>query len=388
MKQKIIIVHSFYRNSGGEDIVFQSECELLIEHGHRVIPWTRENSILDDTNGFVAFSKTIWNQNSYREFRNLLRKERPDIVHCHNTFGVVSPSIYYAAAAEQVPVVQTLHNYRYCCLNATFFRDGESCEDCVSRAVPLPGIFHRCYHNQIMASLGMCITSSIHRALRTWRRHISAYIALTPSARVRFIAANLPADRLFVKPNFVFDMGARENGAGDYVLFVGRLSEEKGIRNIVDAWEQMENIPLKIAGKGPLELIVKNRENIEYLGWVDRDNLGALIKESRFVILPSTCYEQFPMVIIDAFCCGIPVAASNHGAMADLIDDNVTGMKFEPNDRSSLIAVIRKMWLDKSLCNRMGENARKEYEMCFSPQENYKQLMHIYETVQEDTRSL
>ena len=377
----IVAVHGSYQWAGGEDSVFRDEQSLLREHGHTVTGWEKSNSVLEDYNSLRALSKTIWNRSSYIEFKTLLRKTKPDIVHCHNTFGIISPSIYYAASSLNIPVVQTLHNYRYCCLNAILFRDGTVCEDCVGRAVPLAGIINRCYRGRMLPSLGMFALQTLHRAVGTWKRQIDAYIVLTHSAGERFATAGLPADKLFVKPNFTFDTGERDKTEGDYVFFSGRLSEEKGVKLLVEAWEKLDNIPLKIAGKGPQEELVKNRDNIELLGWLGSDKLVEVMKGAKFIIVPSVCYEQFPMAVIEAFCCGVPVLASNHGAMADLVKAGVTGETFEADNAADLIAAAGRMWLNDESCVRMGKNARQEYEKRFSPDENYRQLMDIYDVV-------
>ena len=379
-KLHIVSVHGFYQWTGGEDSVFRAEKKLLSDHGHTITSWEKSNKELLDHNSLIALSKTIWNHDSYRKFKALLCKTKPDIVHCHNTFGIISPSIYYAASSLNIPVVQTLHNYRYCCLNATLFRDGVVCEKCTGKSLAWPGVAHRCYHEQLAPSLGMFATQTLHRAAGTWKKHINAYIALTDSARQRFIKAGLPPDKIFVKPNFVFDMGERKTAGKDYVLFVGRLSEEKGVRLLADAWQNLSGIPLKIAGTGPLKSVLENVNGVELLDWVKPDSLRKLVKGAKFVIVPSLCYEQFPMAVAESFCCGVPVLASNHGAMADLVEDGVTGRLFEPGSAASLAAVTTEMWNDNKLCIHIGKNARKKYMSSFSPDENYKHLMHIYNT--------
>jgi len=377
----IVSVHGYYKWAGGEDSVFHDECKLLKDHGHTVTVWEKSNSVLEQYNPVKALAKTIWNKNSYIEFKALLCEIKPDLVHCHNTFGIISPSIYYAASALGIPVVQTLHNYRYCCLNAILFRDGRVCEDCVGSSFPLSGIIHRCYRRRLSASLGMFALQIIHRCVGTWKSRVAAYIALTESSRKRFSVAGLSNDKLFVKPNFTFDMGERDNAGKDYVLFVGRLSEEKGVKLLVNAWNQPNDIPLKIAGKGPEDELLRGQANIDLLGWVDSAKLVEYIKGAKFVVVPSVCYEQFPMAIIEAFCCGVPVLVSDHGAMADLVTKGVTGETFETGNASSLIAVANDMWSNDEVCVRMGMNARREYEMRFSAEENYKKLINIYEVV-------
>jgi glycosyltransferase involved in cell wall biosynthesis len=374
----VVSVHGFYRWPGGEDAVFRSELRMLEENGHRVQAWTRDNKALEHLSRGAALRTCLWNQESYADFREVLRREQPDVVHCHNTFGVISPAVYYAARAEGIPLVQTLHNYRYQCLNGLLFRNGHVCEDCLARAVPVPGVVHRCYRDSLSASLGMCMVHSVHRALRTWRRHVDAFIVPTPSARPRFVAAGLPFEKLFVKPHVVFDSGVRSVPPGDYVLFAGRLSEEKGIQTLVEAWQRLSDIPLKVAGDGPMREVVNAAQTVDAVGWVGRDDFGSLLRHARFVVVPSVCYEQFGMVIAEACCCGVPVVAADHGAMADLVQDGETGMLFAAGDAGALGQAVRSMWSDVASCRRMGVQARKQYEMRFAPKENYRALDHIY----------
>jgi glycosyltransferase involved in cell wall biosynthesis len=204
---------------------------------------------------------------------------------------------------------------------------------------------------------------------------------LTDSARRRFIKAGLPPDKTFVKPNFVFDMGERKTAGKDYVLFVGRLSEEKGIRLLAEAWGKLSGIPLKVAGTGPLKSILENVDGVELLDWVKPDSLRKIIKDAKFVIVPSLCYEQFPMAIAESFCCGVPVLASNHGAMADLVENGVTGRLFDPGRAASLADVTTEMWNNDKLCIDIGRNARKEYLEKYTPTENYRILIDIYNAV-------
>jgi glycosyltransferase involved in cell wall biosynthesis len=227
----------------------------------------------------------------------------------------------------------------------------------------------------------MFAMQAVHRAAGTWKKHINVYVALTDSARRRFIKAGLPPDKIFVKPNFVFDMGERKTAGKDYVLFIGRLSEEKGVRLLADAWQNLSGIPLKIAGTGPLKSVLENVNGVELLGWIEPDSLRKLVKGAKFVIVPSLCYEQFPMAVAESFCCSVPVLASNHGAMADLVEDGVTGRVFEPGSAASLAAATTEMCNNGELCLQIGRNARKEYLKKYTTAENYKMMINIYNAV-------
>lgn len=375
----ILLVHSFYQNRGGEYDVFCAEKRLLTERGHTVTTWTAENRGLDDMSAIRKLMTTVWNQKSYADIRTLIRETRPDVIHCHNTFGVCSPSVYYAAGAEKVPVVQTLHNYRLLCLNALLFRNGHHCDECLAGVVPWPGVRHGCYHASRMASLGMTTMLVAHRLLQTWKRKISAYIALTDAARETFVAHGLPEQRVHVKPNFVFDTPTRKTDHAPYALFVGRLSEEKGIMTLANAWEQLSHIPLKVAGSGPEEKALRDLDGIDMLGWLDKEALSQTIAGARFVVIPSLCWESCPVVLAQAFCAGVPVVASEQGALKELITDGVTGCLFASGDPMALAQAANRIWHDAELCVNIRNSARREYEERFSPAASGQRLEEIYD---------
>ena len=233
--------------------MFLAETALLESYGHRVVRYITHNDRVAELNSVTLAGKTVWNSSAYRELRNLIHLEQPDVAHFHNTFPLVSPAGYYAARAEGVPVVQTLHNYRLLCPNALFFRDGGVCEDCKSKAITWPGVVHKCYRGSRAASGVVTAMLTTHRALRTWRKKVDVYIALTEFARRKFIEGGLPAGKIIVKPNFVYPDPGPGEGEGGFALFVGRLSFEKGVGTLLAAWEHLDRrIPLKIVGDGPL----------------------------------------------------------------------------------------------------------------------------------------
>ncbi len=336
---KILFVHNYYQQSGGEDTVFRAERDMLREYGHTVIEYTDHNDRIKTMSPLAVARDTIWSGYSYSRILKILKEEKPDIAHFHNTFPLISPSAYYACKKMKVPVVQTLHNYRLLCPGALFYRDGHICEECIGNKVPVyktiedyknftkksrktllfpyPAVLHSCYHKSKFHSAMVAMYLFIHRISGTWQNKVDAYIALTEFSKKKFIEGGMPEEKIFVKPNFVHpDPGMRE-GSGDYALFVGRLSPEKGIMTLLKAWEELKDIPLKIAGDGPLMedvrnfVRVKGINNIEILGSKSKDEIINLMKGAICVVVPSVCYENFPMAAIEACVCGIFVIASN-----------------------------------------------------------------------------
>ena len=292
----VVVAHNFYQQPGGEDEVFRSECRLLTSQGHEVVPFVADNAAIGRSGGLRLAGRTVWNRAMYRELRGLCRARRPLVVHFHNTFPLISPAAYYAARAEGAPVVQTLHNFRLACPNALFFREGRVCRDCVGKAVPWPGVVHACYRNSRPASGVTATMLAVHRALGTYDRQVDVFIALTEFARSQFLSAGLPRERVVVKPNFLYpDPGVGEH-RGRFALYVGRLSAEKGVATLVQAWRAIgDRFTLKIVGDGP-EATLRERTppGIEWLGWQSRERVLDLMKEAAFLVLPVGVVRELP----------------------------------------------------------------------------------------------
>jgi glycosyltransferase involved in cell wall biosynthesis len=381
---KILQVHNHYQQSGGEDQVFATEASMLEEHGCRVFRYTVHNNRIKGMNSLTLAKNTLWNKAIAREVRETIRKVRPDVVHFHNTFPLVSPAAYYAAKAEGIPVVQTLHNYRLLCPNALFFRDGHVCEDCMGKFAPWPGVLHACYRESRIATGVTAGMLSAHRVLRTYSRMVDVYIALTDFARQKFIQGGLPAEKIVVKPNFVDPDPGIGDGQGGYAIFVGRLSQEKGLRTLLAAWEKIGGkIPLKIVGDGPLSSQVANASQrisaIEWLGHKPRQFVLDLMKDAAVLIFPSIWYEGFPVTIVEAYSVGLPVIASNLGSMSLMIDHKRTGLHFCPDDPDDL--ATQEDWILNHPAEFawMRKKARAEYEARYTAERNYEMLMVIYE---------
>lgn len=385
---KILAVHNRYQRPGGEDQVFVDETALLETRNHRVLRYEVHNDQVKHVNHLTLAKDTIWNTSAYRELRALIRRERPDVVHFHNTLPLVSPAGYYAARAEGVPVIQTLHNYRLLCPVALFFRDGRVCEDCMGKAVPWPGVVHGCYQGSRAASGVIATMLTVHRALRTWTEMVDVYVALTEFARNKFVEGGLPAGKIVVKPNFVVPDPGRGQGGGGYALFVGRLAPEKGTGTMLAAWDRLgTRIPLKIVGDGPLkDQVVEaaaRRSNVEWLGHRPVADVHALMRKADMLVFPSQWYETFGRVAAEAFAAGTPVIAANIGAVAELVEHGRTGLKFRPGDPEDLVTQVEWALSHSAELRRMREEVRAEFEARYTAERNYRALMEIYQAALE-----
>jgi glycosyltransferase involved in cell wall biosynthesis len=381
---RILVVHNRYRFRGGEDESTEMEVALLRSRGHEVMEFFEDNQRIDRISAPRLALRTVWSQESYRQLRQVMRERRPHIAYFQNTFPLISPAAYYAAKSEGVTIVQTLRNYRLLCPNALFFRDGRPCEDCHRKLIPWPGVLHACYRENRMASLTVASMLTAHRVLRTWKNAVDVYIALTDFARQKFIEGGLPAEKIVVKPNFVHPDPGPGACQGQYVLFVGRLFPEKGLDTLLAAWERLRlRLPLKIVGEGPLAgRVVEVSQRLPEVTWLGRKTIAevyTLMEGALCLVFPSTWYEGLPRTVIEAFAKGIPVVASNLGAMSTLVEHGRTGVHFTAGDPDDLAASVRWVSTHPQARAEMGRQARQEYEAKYTAERSYDMLMTIYE---------
>lgn len=375
---KILIAHNAYQQSGGEDAVVNAEIALLRRYGHDVEVYRRHNDELKSMPKAVAATSTIWSLRAASELERLCEMFEPDLIHAHNTFPLISPSFSWMAERKNIPVVQTLHNFRLLCPQATFLRNGQVCEDCLGK-LPWRAVTRKCYRDSSLQSAVAVGMLAIHRGIGTYRDHITHYIALNAFCRNKFIEGGLPADRIRIKPNFVASSAAPvwENRQGS--VFIGRLSPEKGLVVLIDAMRKLHSSSIQVVGSGPLENLVRQAFRSNYLGFRSHAQVLELLHTVQFLIAPSTCYETFGLALVEAFACGTPVIASRHGAFAELVKDGVTGLLFNPGDASDLAEKIAWAESHPEKMLKMGQAARAEYEAKYTPQRNYKMLIGIYE---------
>ena len=380
---KVVQVHNYYRNPGGEDVVVDAEGNLLREHGHSVSLFSASNAEITDAQQLRVALGAVWSHRSYRRFRAFLRGSNPDVVHCHNTFPLLSPAVYYAAHAERVPVVQTLHNFRLACPNALLFRDGQPCEECVDRVIKWPAVQHKCYRGSGLGSAAVAATLAVHRSFGTWDRRVDLFVLLTEFARKRMIVAGLPAARMAVKPNLIEEDYGPGRGGDDSVAFVGRLSPEKGVRVLLEAWKEPSRLPpLLMVGDGPLrgevEQAAEANPNIQYHGYQPREHVMELMGRVSALVFPSIWYEGMPITILEALSRGTPVLASSVGGLPDIVENGQTGWLVPPGDPVALRHRVGNIVRAGDELARMRRRAREKFEKCFSADQNYRMLMDIY----------
>lgn len=385
---KILMLHNRYLVPGGEDQSAAAEAALLARHGHEVELLEEDNKRVEILGKARTAMRTVWSRESQKRVESKLHSGRFDILHVQNFFPLWSPSVYYAASRCGVPVVQTLRNYRLICSNAIFFRENRVCEDCLGRFAPWPGILHGCYRDSRAASSVVAAMIGAHKIAGTWRKQVNTYIALTDFAREKYIAGGLPAEKIIVKPNFVDPAPPPGSGGGGYALFVGRLSAEKGLATMIEAWKTADGVlPLKIAGDGPLLELVKaaaaTNPSIQYLGRTAPEDTLELMRRAEFLVFPSGCYEAMPRTVIEAFAVGTPVLASDIGATASMVTPEKTGLHFAPGNVTELRE--KAEWCSRNLLRirTMREKARAAFEARYTGAANVGELLSIYGKAQE-----
>jgi len=361
---------------------------MLRNAGHHVVLYRRNNLEVQAYRGLhkISLAKgAIWASDTRRDFLQLLRDERPDVVHVHNTFMMISPSIYSACREMKVPVVQTLHNYRLLCPAATLFRKGNVCEECLGGSL-WPSVKYGCYHDERSTTAVVALMLTTHRLRGTWDREVTCFVALTEFSRSKFIEGGLPGHKIFVKPNFVHPDPCSRTAAGDYALFVGRLSPEKRVSTVLAAWKRLpQSIPIRVIGGGPDRpaLVAQAARdcltNVQFAGQMLRAQTLAAINNARFLVFSSEWYENFPVTIAEAFACRTPVIASHIGAMQEIVADGRTGLFFAPGDADDLARKVEWAWSHPAEMQAMGNEARKEYEARYTAEKNYPKLMEIYQ---------
>jgi glycosyltransferase involved in cell wall biosynthesis len=386
---RIVVVHNRHRSEqpSGEDRVVEQEHALLAGAGHVVTMFGRHSDAIADMSLLRKAAvplKVPWNPAVRSELAAHLRAQRPDVVHIHGTFPLLSPSVVAACADVDVPAVSTLHNYFQACPVGTLYRAGRICTDCVGR-IPLPAVQHGCYRNSRVATVPLAVNLAVNR--HRWWSGVERFFCLSNAQRQTLIEAGMPPARLGVKPNFVIDRNERRSAPGEHLLYLGRLAEEKGLRLLMEAWDRLaagggQTLPLVVAGAGPLGEEISRwahgRHDVRYLGLLDASECATLMSRAAAVVAPSVWLEACPLVLLEAMAAGVPAVVASQGAPAELVEDGITGLLYRPGDPTSLAERLRDIVaaLDRNWA--MGKAARQLYEKEFTPAVGLKRLIDGY----------
>ena len=388
---RVLLVHNFYGSAApsGENQVVEIERALLQSRGHEVVEFSRNSDEIRSQGIWGAIkgaAATPWNPWSAQAIRQTVANIRPDVVHVHNTFPLISPSIFHALAGTGVARVLTLHNYRLFCPAAIPMREGKICTDCMDQRSILPALKHGCYRHSRLATLPLALNVALHRGLGTWTHQVDAFIALSDFQRQRMVDAGLPAARVHVKPNFYPGSPAIVpwEQRKPYVVFAGRLSAEKGVATLIRAWQLWgaDAPELRVLGDGELRAELKQMSAglpVRFLGQVSAADAQQQIAEASMLVLPSECFEGFPMVVREAFAFGTPVAVSDIGPLPSIVQHGENGVVFEVSNPVALLDEICRAWITPGLLSTLGNGARAAFEVNYTEESNYKTLMMIYE---------
>ncbi|MFF0428771.1 glycosyltransferase family 4 protein [Streptomyces sp. NPDC004520] len=389
---RVLVVHNRYSSAqpSGENRVVDEEVGLLRAAGHRVDLFERRSDDIAARSllGKVAVPLLVpWNPAVRTELAARLRAERPDVVHVHNVFPLLSPAVVAACADADVPLVATLHNYAQVCPPGTLHRDGRPCTECVGSTVSLPAVRHGCYRDSRLATVPLAVSLTVNR--RRWWTGVERFFCISAAQRELLVRSGMPAERLTVKPNFVPDPGTVREGAGEHLLFLGRLSEAKGVRLLMTAWDGLAaeggvGVPLVLAGSGPMEQEVTawaaGRDDVRYAGLMDPAECRRAAARSVAVVAPSLARETFGLVVAEAMAAGVPSVAAGHGGYVELVEEGVTGLLHEPGDAASLASCLRRITAGPERNQEMGRAARSRYEQGFSPAVGLARLEEEYRT--------
>lgn len=382
---RVLIVHSAYQQRGGEDSVVDAELALLRDAGHEVALYRRDNAEVERMGRLQLAAETLWSRRTGAEIDAEIDRFAPDVIHVHNTMPLVSPSVYWAAARRRVPVVQTLHNFRLMCPQGMLLREQSVCEDCVGH-VPWRAVAHRCYRGSVAGSAVLASTVTLHRAIGTYRRRVTRYIALNRFCRDKFVEGGLPPERIRIKPNFL-DMDTpavppeRDGG-----LFVGRLSIEKGVHVLARALGADPSLRVSVVGTGELDDATRAAFGDRLLGFKPLPEILARMQRAAYLVLPSIWYENFPRTIVEAYACGLPVIASRLGALPEIVRDGETGLLFDPGSSDDLHRKLTWAQQHPQAMAEMGARARREYETLYTPAVNHRMLAGIYDEAIEEVK--
>jgi len=376
---KIIQVHNYYQNPTGDDAVVKEEYQLLTQNGHEVIPFTKSNKALINAGFFSKLQTGLSLKSSAKikdEFYAFLNSHNPNLVHVHNIYPLITPAVFEVCNTLKIPVVQTLHNYRLLCVNTLFYRDGNTCEDCLEKG-HFEGVKHRCYNGSFTQSYAMASSLVFHSNKDTWNLKVDAFICLSEFAKSKFVKGGIKESKLYVKPNFV-NPSSQNIEYQDFWLYAGKLEEQKGLYDFLELAQRLPKVRFKVAGFLEDLSLLDNIKNVEFLGQLSREDLMYQMSKCKGVLFLSKMYEGMPMTIIEAFAHKKMVIARNQGAMSEMISSRENGHLY--NNLEELTKVIEEYDTTDS-SQQLGRNAYSSYKMKYHSDLAYQNLMDIYTTL-------
>lgn len=382
---KVLVVHDRYDDAlpNGENAMVRWEVESLVAHGVGVELVETSAADLGEPRWKRGIEHLggVYSIGWRRDVRRRIDATRPDLVHVHNLWPHATPSVYDACRDTSTPVVQTLHNYRLLCIADFLSRDGRPCERCIGHDVGWPGVVHRCVGGSAALSLVKMTAIGVHNLLGTWQRRVSMFIAPSESMRATFVRAGLPADRIRVKPSCAPDRGASDRPR-HYFCFAGRLSPEKGVAALLDLWSTPGQPELRIAGAGPMAAAVQDlaRRNpaVTFMGMLSADGVSDLMGGAIATLIPSAWDEPSPVVMMQSFCAGTPVIASDHSRRDETVGHRRTGLVYAAGDPGGLAREVEWAAAHAPACRAMGLEARRHYERHHSIDAAGARLLAIY----------
>ncbi|MBB5338417.1 glycosyltransferase [Tunturiibacter gelidoferens] len=355
---------------------------MLRSRGEEVSDYTLDNAEIKSGNLITVGLRSVWNTREADRVKDLIRSTKPDLMKVDNFFPLLSPSVFDAAKAMGVPTALSVRNYRLICPSANLFRDGHVCTTCVGSKIALAAIQHRCYRQSYLQSAAVVASNAYAHLRGVWTNSVDRYIAVSSFVKQQLVAGGFPEERIIVKPNFISDSGIGD-GSGGYGLYVGRLTEEKGLRSLLNAWPDVPpSVCLKIIGDGPLESLLRQASEadprIEYLGRKSLAEVCEYLAKAAFLVFPSEWYEPFGRTIVEAYCKGTPVIAALTPPMKAMVDEGVTGLLYNRTDKKGLASAVSILMADSERLNLMRERARAKYLAIYTEDQNYRQLMDIF----------
>jgi len=384
---KILQIHNEYKFRGGEDIVVEDEKKLLIKNGHKVFQLKKKN-LKEITNLYEKLKVAInlfYSKSSKDFVIKKIKKINPDIIHIHNTFPLWTFSVIDACNEANVPVVMTLHNYRIICSKAIFFRNNKICELCINSS-PLNAIKFGCYQNSKLKSIPVSLMIKKYKKGLALVKKVNKFIVLTKFSKKKLLEINFPKNKIAIKPNFISKNFNKYITNKKGFLFASRLSEEKGLLDLIDAHNKY-NFDLRVCGEGPLKNYLNNFQNIKYLGLLNREKLYYELGNSEFLIFPSKSNETFGNIIIEAFALETIVIAPKLDSISCIIKDKFNGILFEPNNTNDLVNKIKWAIKNKIICNQIVQNAKIDLKKKYTDKINYQILKKIYDDAIQENKN-